>query len=134
MLGSLQSTPGSDDPYDAIFAQPGVLHQAGVKIAFSTGAASSSRHVPYHAALAVAYGLPADAALKALTVWPAEIFGVADQLGTIEVGKIANVFVTDGDPLDVRTHVTDVFIDGRRVPLDDRHSELYQKYNARPKR
>lgn len=134
VLGSLQSTPGSDDPYDAIYAQPGVLHQAGVKIAFSTGAASSSRHVPYHAALAVAYGLPADAALKALTVWPAEIFGVADQLGTIEVGKIANLFLADGDPLDVRTHVTDVLIDGRRVPLDDRHSQLYQKYNTRPKR
>jgi imidazolonepropionase-like amidohydrolase len=134
VLGSLQSTPGNDDPYDAIYAQPGVLHQAGVKFAFSTGDASSARHVPYHAALAVAYGLPADAALKALTIWPAEIFGVADQLGTIEVGKIANVFVADGDPLDVRTHVSAVFIDGRQVPLDDRHSQLYQKYNTRPKR
>ena len=134
VLGSIQSSPGGDDPYDAIYAQPGVLHRAGVKFAFSTGGAANARHVPYHAALAVAYGLPADAALMALTIWPAEIFGVADQLGTIEAGKIANLFIADGDPLDVRTQVSEVFIDGRRVPLDDRHRQLYQKYNSRPKR
>jgi imidazolonepropionase-like amidohydrolase len=134
VLGSLQSTPGADLPYDAIYAQPGVLHRAGVKIAFSTGGASNARHVPYHAALAVAYGLPADAAFSALTIWPAEMFGVADQLGTVEAGKIANLFIADGDPLDVRTHVSDVFIEGRRVAIDDKHKQLYDKYNSRPKR
>lgn len=133
ILGSLQSTPAPDAPYDAIYAQPGVLYRAGVKIAFSTGAASNARHVPYHAALATAYGLPPDAAMNALTIWPAEIFGVGDQLGSVEAGKIANVFIADGDPLDIRTHVSAIFIKGRNVPLDDRHTRLYEKWKARPK-
>ena len=133
VLGSLQSTPAADAPYDAIYAQPGVLYRAGVKIAFSTGAASNARHVPYHAALAEAYGLPADAAMNALTIWPAEIFGVGDQLGSVEAGKIANLFIADGDPLDIRTHVSAIFIKGRNVPLDDRHTRLYEKWNGRPK-
>jgi imidazolonepropionase-like amidohydrolase len=89
--------------------------------------------VPYHASLAVAYGLPADAAFQALTLWPAQIFGAADQIGSIEVGKLGNVFVATGDPLDVRTQVTDVFIKGRRVPMDDRHTRFFEKYNGRPK-
>jgi len=131
VLGSIQSTPSGDAPYDAIYAQPGVLVRAGVKIAFSTGGASNARHVPYHAALAVAYDLRPEDAIKGLTLWPAEIFGVADDLGSIEAGKMANVFITDGDPLDVRTNVLDVFIEGRRVSIDDRHTELYQKYISR---
>jgi imidazolonepropionase-like amidohydrolase len=131
VLGSIQSEPAAEMPYDAVYAQPGVLVRAGVKIAFSTGGASNARHVPYHAALAVAYDLPADAALKALTLWPAQIFGVDSQLGSVEVGKMANVFITDGDPLDVRTHVLDVFIEGRRVSIDDRHTQLYEKYRTR---
>lgn len=132
ILGSLQSTPAADAPYDALYAQPGVLHRAGVRIAFSTGAASNARHVPYSAALAVAYGLPADAAMHALTLWPAQIFGVGDQLGSVEAGKLANLFIADGDPLDIRTLVSAVFIKGRAVPIDDRQTRLYQKWNARP--
>ena len=132
VLGAIQSTPGNDAPYDAIYAQPGVLAEAGVKFAFSTGSGSGSRHVPFHAALAVAYGLQPEAALKALTVWPAEMFGAADQVGTIQPGKMANLFITSGDPLDIRSVVSDVFIRGRRLPMDDRHNRLYQKYNARP--
>jgi imidazolonepropionase-like amidohydrolase len=131
ILGSLWSNPAADAPYDALFAQPGVLYEQGVKFAFSTGSASGSRHLPYRAGLAVAYGLPADAAWKALTVWPAEIWGVADRLGTIEAGKMANLFITSGDALDPRSQVSEVFIAGKRIPLDDRHDQLYQKYNAR---
>ncbi|HSK20619.1 MAG TPA: amidohydrolase family protein [Longimicrobiales bacterium] len=134
VLGSIQSNPAADAPYDALFAQPGVLHEAGVKFAFSTGGAANARHVPYHAALAVGYGLPKDAAMRALTIWPAEMFGAADQIGTIEAGKLANLFVATGDPLDIRTQVSEVFIKGRRVPMDDRHNRLYEKYNARPER
>jgi imidazolonepropionase-like amidohydrolase len=133
VLSSLQSTPPADMPYDMLYAQPGVLHRAGVKFAFSTGGASNARHVPYHAALAVAYGLPADAAIQALTLWPAEIFGVADALGSIETGKLANLFITTGDPLDIRSQVEEVFIQGRRMPADDRHTRFYEKYNARPR-
>jgi imidazolonepropionase-like amidohydrolase len=134
VLGSIQSTPSGDAPYDAIYAQPGILRRAGVKIAFSTGGASSSRHLPYNAALAVAYDLDPDDALRALTLWPAEIFGIADQVGSIEVGKRANLFIADGDPLDVRTHMLEVFIDGKRIPHDDRHFLLYEKWNGRPGR
>jgi imidazolonepropionase-like amidohydrolase len=132
VLGSIQSTPAADAPYDAIFAQPGVLADAGIRFAFSTGGSANARHVPYHAALAVGYGLSRENALRALTVWPAEMFGAADQIGTIEVGKLANLFVATGDPLDIRTQVTDVFVKGRRLPMDDRHTRLYEKYNARP--
>jgi imidazolonepropionase-like amidohydrolase len=110
-----------------------VLVRAGVRIAFSTGSASNARHVPYHAALATAYGLPPDAAMNALTIWPAEIFGVGDRLGSVEAGKIANLFIADGDPLDIRTHISAIFIKGRNVPLDDRHTRLYEKWRARPK-
>jgi imidazolonepropionase-like amidohydrolase len=132
VLGSVQSTPASDAPYDATFAQPGVLYEAGVKFAFSTGGSANARHVPYHAALAVGYGLPKEIAMQALTLWPAQIFGAADQIGSIEAGKLANLFVANGDPLDIRTQVSEVFIKGRRVPMDDRHTRLYEKYNSRP--
>jgi imidazolonepropionase-like amidohydrolase len=134
ILGSLRSTPPADAPYDAVFANPGVLHRAGVKIAFSTGDAANARHLPYHAALAVAFGLPSAAALQAMTVNPAQIWGVADRIGTIEVGKSADLFIASGDPLDIRTTVSEVFIEGKQIPFDDRHTRLYEKYNARPKK
>ena len=133
VLSSIRSTPGQGLPYDAVYAQPGVLVAAGVKIAFSTGGPSNARHVPSHAALATAYGLSPEDAWKALTIWPAEIWHVADEIGTVEEGKLANLFVADGDPLDIRTNVKEVFIKGRRVPMDDRATRLYEKHNARPK-
>jgi imidazolonepropionase-like amidohydrolase len=132
ILGSVQSAPADDVPYDEIYAQPGLLYEAGVKFAFSTGGGANARHVPFHAALAVAYGLPIEGALKALTIWPAEIFGADKEIGSIATGKLANLFITTGDPLDLRTQVTDVFIKGRLLPDDDRHSRLYLKYKARP--
>ena len=133
ILGSIESAPGDDVPYDVIYAQPGLLYDAGVKFAFSTGNGSNARHVAFHAALAVAYGLPSDGALKALTIWPAEIFGADKEIGSIATGKLANLFITTGDPLDLRTQVEEVFIKGRQVPDDDRHNRLYLKYKARPK-
>jgi imidazolonepropionase-like amidohydrolase len=132
ILGSIESTPGNDVPYDAIYAQPGLLYEAGVKFAFSTGGGSNARHVAFHAALAIAYGLPADGALKALTIWPAEIFGADKEIGSVAPGKLANLFIVTGDPMDLRTQVTGVFIKGRLVPDDDRHNRLYLKYKARP--
>jgi imidazolonepropionase-like amidohydrolase len=132
VLSGLQSAPGDDVPYDEIYAQPGLLYDAGVKFAFSTGGGSNSRHVMFHAALAVAYGLNPDGALKALTIWPAEIFGADKEIGSIAQGKLANFFITTGDPMDLRTQVTDVFIKGRLVPDDDRHNRLWLKYKARP--
>ncbi|HKS06846.1 MAG TPA: amidohydrolase family protein [Gemmatimonadaceae bacterium] len=132
ILNSIESTPGDNVPYDAIYAQPGLLYDAGVKFAFSTGGGSNARHVAFHAALSVAYGLAPDGALKALTIWPAEMFGADKEIGTIAQGKLANFFITTGDPMDLRTQVTEVFIKGRQVPDDDRHNRLYLKYKARP--
>jgi imidazolonepropionase-like amidohydrolase len=132
ILGSIESAPGDNQPYDAIYAQPGLLYDAGVKFAFSTGQGSNARHVAFHAALAVAYGLKPEGALKALTIWPAEILGADKQIGTIAPGKLANLFITTGDPLDLRTQVAEVFIKGRQVPDDDRAQRLYLKYKARP--
>ena len=121
-----------DDPYDAAFANAGLLSKAGVKIAFQTNDSAYSRNLPYHAGMAAAFGLPKEEALKAVTIYPAEIFGIADRIGSIEQGKIANLIVTDGDPLEIRTQVKHVFINGRDIPLTSRHTELYEKYKARP--
>ncbi|MGV3709862.1 MAG: amidohydrolase family protein [Gemmatimonas sp.] len=132
ILGAIESAPADNVPYDAIYAQPGLLDEAGVKFAFSTGNGSNARHVAFHAALAVAYGLSKDGALRALTLSPAEIMGADKEIGTVAVGKLANLFITTGDPLDFRTQVVEVFIKGRQVPDDDRHNRLYLKYKARP--
>ena len=133
ILGSIQEVPGGNEtPYDEIYAQPGLLYEAGVKFAFSTGSGSGARHVPFHASLAMAYGLPAEGALKALTIWPAEILGAEKEIGSIAPGKQANFFIASGDAFDLRSQVTEVFIKGRLLPPDDRHSRLYLKYKARP--
>jgi imidazolonepropionase-like amidohydrolase len=133
IVGPLTAAPGADDPYDAIYANPGVLAKAGVKIAFQTSDAADSRNLPYNAALATAYGLNPDEALKAITINPAQIFGVGDRYGSLEPGKVANVIVTTGDPLDVRSVVTHLFIRGNEIPLTDRNSRLYEQFKARPK-
>src|SRR3989442_2489205 len=121
-----------DDPYDAAFTNAGILSKAGVKIAFQTNDSAYSRNLPYHAGMAAAFGLPKEEALKAVTIYPAEILGIADRVGSIEQGKIANRIVTDGDPLEIRTQIKHVFINGRDIPLTSRHTELYEKYKARP--
>jgi len=133
IVGPTTQAPGPDDPYDAIYAQPGVLAKAGVKIAFQTSGASDVRDLPYNAALATAYGLGMDEAIKSLTINPAQIFGVADRYGSLEPGKVANVIVTTGNPLDVRSNVKYLFIRGDNVPLTDRHTKLYEQFRARPK-
>ncbi len=121
-----------DDPYDSAFANAGLLSKAGVKICFETNDSAYSRNLPYHAGMAAAFGLPKDEALKAVTIYPAEILGISDRVGSIEQGKIANLIVTDGDPLEIRTQIKHVFINGRDIPLTSRHTELYEKYKARP--
>ena len=133
IVGPLTTVPGAEDPYDMTYANPGVLARAGVTIAFQTSDAANSRNLAYNAALAVAYGLDADAALRALTIDAAEIFGVADRYGSLAPGKVANVVVTTGDPMDVRSVVRHLFIRGQPVPLDDRHTRLYEQFKARPK-
>ncbi|MXZ39451.1 MAG: amidohydrolase family protein [Holophagales bacterium] len=133
ILNSVQALPvEEDDPYDGPFAAPGELHRAGVPIAFGTFDASNARALPYEAATAVAFGLDADAALRALTLGAAEILGLDDRLGSVDAGKWANLIVTDGDPLEVRTAIRHVIVRGRDVDLSNRHSRSYELYRGRP--
>ncbi len=133
ILNSVQALPvEEDDPYDGPFAAPGELHRAGVPIAFGTFDASNARALPYEAATAVAFGLEAEAALRALTLGAAEILGLDDRLGSIDAGKWANLIVTEGDPLEVRTAVRHVIVRGRDVDLSNRHSRSYELYRGRP--
>lgn len=133
VVGPTTAVPSGDDPYDAVYANPGVLARAGVLIAFQTNDAADARNLPYDAALATAFGLSPDEALRAITINPARIWGVSDRLGSIEVGKVANLIVTNGDPLDARTVAQRVFIRGQVVPFNDRHTRLYEQYKARPR-
>ena len=122
-----------DDPYDRLLAQPAELTAAGVKFAFGSFDNSFARRLGQQAANAVAYGLPYDEALKGVTLYPAQIFGLGDQVGTLEVGKIANVIVTTGDPLELTTDVRYLFIKGQLTSTDNKHKALYEKYLNRPK-
>ncbi len=122
-----------DDAYDRLLSQPAELAAAGVKFALGSFDNSFARRLGQQAANAVAYGLPYDEALKAVTIYPAEIFGVADQVGTLETGKLANIIVTNGDPLEITTDVKYLFIKGQQTSLENRHQRLYEKYLNRPK-
>jgi imidazolonepropionase-like amidohydrolase len=122
-----------DDPYDRLLSQPAELFAAGVKFAFGSFDNSFARRLGQNAANAVAYGLPYDEALKAVSLYPAQILGLADQVGTLESGKVANVIVTNGDPLEITSDVRYLFIRGQLTSLDNRHKRLFEKYSARPK-
>lgn len=125
------------DDYDASYTVPARLAQAGVTYCIaSTGrfGASQVRNLPYHAGNAVAYGLSADEALKAITLYPAQILGVADRVGSLDVGKDATLFVCDGDPLETPTKVEAAFVQGRAVELNDRHKRLWRKYEEKYRR
>jgi len=123
------------DAYDVHFAAPAALQKAGVTVAFAVGnrAGSLAKNLPYEAAQATAYGLPAVEALKGVTLYPAQIAGVADRLGSIEAGKEATLFAADGDILDIRSNVKRMWIAGKEVSLENRHTRLYEKYKSRPK-
>jgi imidazolonepropionase-like amidohydrolase len=126
-----------DDPYDAAYTLPERLRQAGVRFCIAgveRFGASNVRNLPYHAATAAAYGLPRDEALRAITLYPAQIFGVADRVGSLEPGKDATLIVTTGDPLETPSQVVMAFVQGRRVSLQDRHKRLYAKYREKLER
>jgi len=110
----------------------GELAAAGVKIAFATFDIEFVRRLPSEAGQAVGYGLSQDDALKAVTINPAQMFGLDKELGTIEQGKIANIIVTTGDPLELQTDVRYLFIKGQLTSTDNKHRQLYEKYRVRP--
>lgn len=128
---TLELPNNEDDPYDQKATLPGELARAGVKIAFGTFDVQFARNLPYQAAHAVAFGLPNEEALKAVTINAAEIWGVGDKVGSIEKGKWADLILTDGDPLETKTQIKRMFIQGKEVDLSSKHTKLYDKYMGR---
>jgi len=132
LTGVIDLPSREDDFYDVLYENAAKLQQAGVTFCISTGDTGAHvRDLPFHAGMAAAFGLPRAEALKAVTLYPAQILGVANQLGSIEAGKIANLVVTDGDILEARTNVRYLFIDGRQIPLTSRHTQLYEEFRNR---
>ncbi len=132
ILGPVLELPGSEDaPYDESFARAAELQKAGVLFAFATNEGAYVRLLPYHAGVAAAFGLPREEALKAITLYPAQIFGVDKLVGSIEVGKVANLVLSDGDILEYRTRIKQIFINGRPTDLANKHTRLYDKFRER---
>jgi len=123
------------EEFDAPFKLAARLQEAGVPFAIARGGsafdAAMERSLPFEAATAVAYGLPRAEALKAITLYPAQILGAADKVGSLERGKHATFFVTDGDPFDIRTQVERIYIQGREIPLEDKQTRLNKKYEQK---
>lgn len=134
ILDSLYNQPSRwEDGYDALYRNPAALVKAGVKIAFSSQSASLAKDLPWHAAKAVAFGLDQKEALKAVTINPAEIFGLGAQMGSLDKGKLANIVLTDGDLLEIRRHVKHLFIEGKEIDLSNYYTDLLHKFEKRLK-
>src|SRR5688572_29754710 len=133
ILGSVLTLPGREDAHHAAtYKAAGELAQAGITFAFGTGGAANNRLLPYEAAISVAWGLDRNRALRAITLDAATILGVADRVGSLEAGKIANLFIANGDPMEMKTQFTHIFINGRNVGLKSKHTELYERFMSRP--
>ncbi|WKZ60665.1 MAG: amidohydrolase family protein [Cyclobacteriaceae bacterium] len=130
ITGPVMNLPTREyDRYDRPYANAGLMKKAGVTVALQAGDRNMNyRNLPYHAGFAAAYGLGREEALKSVTIVPAQIFGVADKLGSIEVGKSATLFVCDGDPFETKTQVQHVFIEGWQMPMVSRQTELYDEF------
>ena len=132
ITGPIQSIPGrAEDAYDIAYANAGIMAKAGVKVALRTNDSENVRNLPFHAGFAAAYGMGIEDALKAITIPPAEIFGLEDRYGSIESGKVANLLVTTGDPFEMKTRITHLFIKGWQVPMESRHTLLYDEFLQR---
>ena len=135
IVGPIYDFPRANERFDAVYTLPAELAKRGVKIAISSGEAGgpggahSVRNLPYSAGFAAAYGLPYEEALKAITLNVAEMFGFGDKLGSLDVGKMANIVLANGDPLDVRTDVKQVYIDGVAQPMVSRQTRLRDEYS-----
>jgi len=136
IIDSLYTGPSDpEDGYDAPYRNVVELAKAGVLISFSSGdSPAQGKDLPYHAAKAVAFGLSHEEGIKALTVNPAKIFGVADRLGSIEVGKDADLLIATGDPLDMKTEVKQLVINGRAIDMSNWWETLYDKFKKRPEK
>lgn len=132
VTGPVLAEPDRDyDRYDKAYANAGLMRKAGVTVAIRTAQTENVRNLPYNAGFAAAYGLGKDDALRAVTIVSAEIFGVSDKLGSLEVGKVANLFVSDGDPFETKTNILQVFIGGWQMPMQSRQTLLYDEFLKR---
>ncbi|HVF87284.1 MAG TPA: amidohydrolase family protein, partial [Pyrinomonadaceae bacterium] len=132
LTGVLDLPSREDDAYDVLYENAAKLGAAGVRFCISTGNSGAQvRDLPFHAGMAAAFGLPRLEALKAVTLYPAQIMSVADRVGSIEVGKTANLVIADGDILEARTNIRHLFIEGRQIPLTSRHTQLYEQFKDR---
>jgi len=132
ITGPVLAVPSrQSDRYDIAYANAGLMIKAGVKVALRTNEAENVRNLPFHAGFAAAYGMGQEEALKAITINPAQIFGLDKEIGSLEEGKLANLFVSDGDPFEPRTQIHHVFIQGYKIPLTNRQIRLYQEFMDR---
>src|SRR5262249_23949749 len=132
IVGPVMEMPQENyDPYDSPFAGPAKLHEAGVKFCIRSAGQGNTRNLPYEAAVPGSCGLPPEEGLKAVTLYPREILGVADQLGSIEEGKRANLVLANGDILQASTQVLSLFIDGRPLEPSSKQTRLYERYRER---
>ena len=131
LFSGIHGTPGRDEPYDIHYATPALLHEAGVDFAIYSGGVANVFSLTYEAGMAVAFGLPLEKALRALTLDAARILGVDDRLGSIEEGKVANLLITTGNPVEYTSQVETMFIRGEKVPWDDKFNRLLRRYLGR---
>ena len=129
IVGPIWELPKQDERYDSVYKLPAELQKRGVKVILASDDAHNVRNLPYQAGYAVAYGLPYDEALKAITLYPAQAFGIDKDYGSLDVGKVANVVIANGDPLDVKTDVKRVFIAGKEISMENRQTRLRDQYS-----
>lgn len=129
ITGPVLKTPSrASDKYDTPYRNAGLMQQKGVKVAIRTNESENVRNLPYNAAFAATYGMGIEEAVKAVTIVPAEIFGVAEKYGSLEEGKVASLFICNGDPFETKTQIKHLFIDGWKVPMESRHTLLYDEF------
>ena len=131
LLSGIHGTPGREEPYDVHYATPALLHEAGVDFAIYSGGVANVFSLTYEVGMAVAFGLPMEKALRSLTLDAARLLGVDDRLGSIEEGKVANLLITTGSPIEYTSQIETMFIRGEKVPWDDKFNRLLRRYRAR---
>jgi imidazolonepropionase-like amidohydrolase len=129
LTSTMSAPPRSDDGYDEAYSTPTALYKAGVKFAIAgEGNALYSYRLPWDAGVAVAFGLPEEEALKAVTINAAEFMGIADKVGSLEVGKEATLIITTGTPLDMTSNIIQSYIQGREIDMNDMQKQFFKKY------
>jgi imidazolonepropionase-like amidohydrolase len=131
LFSGIHGTPGREEPYDIHYATPALLHEAGVDFAIYSGGVANVFSLTYEVGMAVAFGLPMEKALRSLTIDAARILRVDDRLGSIEEGKVANLLITTGNPVEYTSQVLTMFVRGERVPWDDKFNRLLRRYRGR---